>query len=255
MNFRTSELLKHKNISHGFFGRRGGQSRGIYKGLNVGLFSDDDFQSVTINRNLIAEALSGKTERLITLKQIHSSKVHIIKDTNDINTETEGDGLVTDQAGIVLCAQAADCAPVLFADPKAKIIGAAHAGWKGAFGGVIEATVSAMVALGATPRYICAAIGPCISQISYEVGPEFYEAITENDLLAVTCFSKGRADRWHFDLKAYCAMRLGRAGIGQIDVIADDTLTRPDDYYSYRYNQKQGISDYGRNASAITLKA
>ncbi len=238
------------NISHGFFGRGGGVSTGIYAGLNAGRGSDDNPQHVKENHNRIARALGTKRERLLCNHQIHSTKIVIAEKPWLFGEQPKADGIVTNVPGLAICALAADCAPVLFAAPRAGIIGAAHAGWRGALAGVTDSVVEAMVALGAKKNQIRAAIGPCISQKNYEVGPEFVgEFISDNLGNGVFFHSKGRHS--YFDLKAYLARRLSRAGVGRVSAISDCTYGQPGDYFSYRYNSHKGIADYGRNISVI----
>ena len=242
-------------LSHGFFGRQGGVSTGKYASLNTGRGSGDDPANVAENRKRVARAVGTKPERLISNHQIHSTKVVVIDKNNqtDISLAVpqKADAMVSDQAGIALSALSADCAPILFADMNAGIIGAAHAGWRGALAGVTDETVAAMVDLGAQRKNIIATIGPCLSVQHFEVGPEFVgEFITEN-LGNAKFFTSGKGDRSYFDIKAYLVRKLLAAGIGAAQALPDCTYGAHSTYFSYRYNCHNDITDYGRNISVI----
>jgi len=240
------------NISHGFFGRGGGVSTGIYSGLNAGRGSDDNPAHVKENHSRIASALGTQPAKLLCNHQIHSTKIIIAETPWRSGSQPKADGIVTKTPGLALCALAADCAPVLFADPQTGVIGAAHAGWRGALAGVTDAAIDAMVALGARRSQIRAAIGPCISQENYEVGPEFVgEFVSDN--LGNGVFFRPVGTHSYFDLKTYLTRRLKRAGLRHISVLPDCTYGQPQDYFSYRYNSHRGIADYGRNISAIII--
>lgn len=240
-------------LPHGFFGRRGGVSGGIYDSLNCGFGSRDDRAAVHENRARVASALGATT--LLSLHQIHSTRVVTVETPWQPGQGPEADGMVTRARGIALGTLSADCAPILFADVAAGVIGAAHAGWKGAIGGVAEATVAAMVAMGADPARIAAAIGPCIGAASYEVGPEFEARFIEMDGPAAARFFHLPApgSRAHFDLPAYVADRLTRAGIGTVDVLGLDTAADEGQFFSYRRTTHRGEPDYGREVAAIML--
>ncbi len=241
------------HLRHGFFGRRGGVSVGPFKSLNTGLGTSDDPARVTENRDRICRALGARGDRLATLRQIHSAKVVTLDASSDLTDRAEADALVTRTPGLVLGVLAADCAPVLLCDPKAGVAGAAHAGWRGAVAGVTDSTVEAMVALGANPFDIIAAVGPCLSQPSFEVGPDLVDAVLDASPWAETLFEPGKADRQHFDLKRYIQGRLARQGVAQTEALSEDTLTAQDDYFSYRGANAAGQKDAGRNLSAIVL--
>jgi polyphenol oxidase len=239
-------------IVHGFYGRQGGVSEGIYASLNAGPGSDDDAAAVLENRRRIAAGMGVTPDRLISAHQIHSSLVETV--SGPLKGERpKVDGLVSRCPNIAITILTADCTPVLFVDPTARVIGAAHAGWKGAIGGILEATVAAMVRLGASPARIVAAIGPCIAQDSYEVGPEFEQTFLEAAPDSARFFVPGDGDRRHFDLKAFCASRLRMAGVGVVDVLPDDTCADEARYFSNRRRNQRGEPDYGRNLSAIRL--
>ncbi len=235
---------------HGFLGRRGGVSSGIFASLNVGLGSSDDPAAVTTNRSRAIEAVAPNAE-LVTLYQIHSPKVVTI--TAPRAERPQADAMVTRTRGLLLGILTADCAPVLFADLAADVVGAAHAGWKGALGGVTDATVAAMEALGASRANIRAAIGPCIARKSYEVSEDFMTVFANDDPSNERFFAGGRAGHAYFDLEGYVAHRLYAAGVGTVDALGLDTLTDAERFFSYRRTTLAGEPDYGRQISLIGL--
>lgn len=250
----TQTLNDAAGIRHGFLTREGGCSQGIYGSLNCGYGSEDDGDSVRENRNRAVEKFGLANVTLITVHQIHSPNVVEVKSPWEPDKAPKADGMVSQREGIALGILTADCAPVLFADPEARVIGAAHAGWRGAKEGVLGATVEAMVSLGADTNTIRAAVGPCIRQQSYEVGPEFQSAFVEEDSEAETFFvPSSRADHFMFDLAGYVEQRLRDLGLRHIDVIDVDTYTDEDRYFSYRRATHRGEPDYGRGLSAILL--
>jgi polyphenol oxidase len=243
-------------IRHAFFTREGGVSEGLFASLNCGFGSGDDTAKVTRNRAIAADRLGLAEAQLITCYQIHSATVLTVEAPWRRDAAPRADGMVTDRPGIALGVLAADCAPVLFADAQAGVIGAAHGGWRGALGGVMEATVAAMRALGAQPARIHAGIGPCIAQDSYEVGPEFPVRFTEIDPVNERFFVAGaRPGHFHFDLPGYIAHRLGRLGLGAVADAACDTVAERQRFFSYRRACLTGERDYGRALAAITLGA
>ena len=237
-------------VAHGFLTREGGVSTGLVAGLNVGRGAGDDGDAVAENRRLAADAvLPGG--RLVTVYQVHSPDCVIVTDPWDEQGERpHADALVTDRPGLILGIVTADCAPVLFADRDAGVIGAAHAGWKGAHGGVIESTVAAMVQLGARRDRIVAAIGPCIGQPSYEVGEDFRANFAPED---AQFFIPGKAGHYQFALEHYVERQLRRAGVGTIDPLGLDTYSDPQRFYSYRRATHEGAANYGRQFSLIAL--
>ena len=244
----TSDALPFR---HGFFTRKGGASSGIFAGLNCGAGSSDLAEVVQINRARVAEALGLAPTALVGLHQVHSADVvHL---TAPPKAPVKADGMVTATPGLGLAILTADCQPVLFADPVARVIGAAHAGWRGAQGGVLEATVESMVALGAKRANIAATIGPTISQKAYEVGPEFFETFTDDDPTTQRFFAQGQGDRMLFDLPAYGLHRLRAAGVGQAHWTRHCTYSDPDRFYSYRRTTHAKEADYGRLISVIRL--
>ena len=239
-----------EGVPHGFLGRRGGLSTGIHAGLNVGLGSDDDAEAVQANRRLAAEAvLPGGT--LVTLYQIHSADAVTV--LGPIDGRPEGDALVTDRPGLALGILTADCAPVLLADRTAGVVGAAHAGWKGAIGGVTDAAIAAMEALGARRDRIAAAIGPCIARASYEVDESFIRRFGEHDPANERFFAPGRPGHYQFDLEAYVAHRLAAAGLNRIELLGLDTYADADRFFSFRRATHRGEPGYGRQVSIIGL--
>ncbi|OUS20605.1 polyphenol oxidase [Rhodobacterales bacterium 59_46_T64] len=238
-------------LRHGFFTRRGGASSGIFEGLNCGNGSTDQAEIVAINRARVAEAMQVAPDLLTGVHQVHSADV-VVVDGPD-TAYTKADALVTDRPGIALSILTADCQPVLFADPDAGVIGAAHAGWRGAMEGVLEATLDAMTGLGATRENITAVIGPTISQRAYEVGPEFFEDFIADDPDNSRFFAGGTGDRMQFDLPAFGLHRLRAAGVGHAEWIRHCTYHDPARFYSYRRTTHAGEADYGRLISAIRL--
>ncbi len=239
-------------LPHGFLGRRGGVSTGLAAGLNAGLGSDDDPAAVAENRARAARAvLPGAS--LVGLYQIHSPLCVTVAERWDDADRPEADAMVTDRPGLLLGILTADCAPVLLADRAAGVIGAAHAGWKGALGGVTDAAIAAMEALGAQRNRIAAAIGPCIGQQSYEVDEDFFLRFAAAAPQNSQFFVAGRAGHWQFDLEGYVASRLESAGISRVERLGLDTLTAPERFYSYRRASLAGDPSYGRQISLIGL--
>lgn len=244
----TSDALSPR---HGFFTRKGGASSGIFAGLNCGTGSSDQADIVAINRGRVAEAMGVALGNLVSVHQVHSPDVVTL--AAPLAEKPRADAMVTATPGIALAILTADCQPVLFADAKAGVIGAAHAGWKGAKGGVLEATLDAMEALGARREDTAAIIGPCISQGAYEVGPEFFESFTDDDPETRRFFANGKGDRMLFDLPAYGLWRLREAGIGHAEWTRHCTYADPARFFSYRRTTHAGEADYGRLISVIRL--
>lgn len=241
-----------QGVTHGFFTRRGGASSGVYAGLNCGNGSDDLRDAVELNRLRVAEAMGLAADNLVTVHQTHSADVVTV--TGRLAAPPpEADAMVCATPGIALAILTADCEPVLFADPGAGVIGAAHAGWKGAIDGVLEATVAAMVALGARRDNIAAVIGPTISQAAYEVGPEFAARFLDADPDNARFFAPGQGDRAMFDLPGYGLKRLAAAGIGHAAWTGHCTYGDPERFYSYRRSVHRMEADYGRLISTIRL--
>ncbi|MFI4965616.1 MAG: peptidoglycan editing factor PgeF [Caulobacterales bacterium] len=247
----TSKLLDAAGARHAFFTRHGGVSEGIYASLNVGLGSGDDPEAVRENRRRCAAHFGA--ERLVTAYQIHSATA-LVADGDWPAGPPQADGVVSGAAGVVCGALAADCAPLLLTDPQARVVAAAHAGWKGALTGVIEATVARMESLGADRNRLRAAVGPCIGPKSYEVGVEFLERFVHFDPAYSQFFSRGAApDKRLFDLPAFVLDRLAAAGVSACEWIGLDTCAEAADFFSNRRAFKRGEPDYGRLLSAIML--
>ena len=239
-------------VAHGFLGRTGGVSTGLHAGLNVGIGSDDDAAAVAENRRLASEAvLPGAA--LVTLYQIHSADCVTVRSPFEDRLRPRADALVTDRPGLALGILTADCAPVLLADKDAGVIGAAHAGWKGAIGGVTDATILAMEALGAKRERITAAIGPCIARASYEVDDAFARRFEAHDPANERFFAEGRDGHFQFDLEAYVAHRLASAGIGRVAMLGLDTYADEARFFSFRRATHRGEPGYGRQISVIGL--
>ena len=241
-------------IRHGFFTRQGGVSGGIYSSLNCGLGSNDDRALVSRNRDRVAEHLGASSGRIVTVYQTHSAIALTIDRPFPAGNVPKADALVTCKPGLAVAALAADCAPVLFADAKAKVVAAAHAGWRGALGGILESTIAAMVQLGAKRSEIHAAVGPCIHQEHYEVGPEFEAqfllAPSGNAAFFRIPAAKTKA---HFDLPGFVAHRLANAGIANVTPSPYCTYADPERFFSYRRTTHHGEPDYGRQISAIVV--
>lgn len=241
-------------VRHAFFTRRGGVSTGVYESLNTGPGSDDDPEAVQENRTRAAAVFRVGPERLLTAYQIHSAEVVTAK--APWPERPRADGVATATPGLVCGALAADCAPVLIADPEARVVAAVHAGWRGALGGVVEAAVSAMTALGAEPSRMAAAVGPCIGPASYEVGEDFLAAFQAGAPGSGRFFSAAeRPDKRMFDLPGFVLSRLAACGVFNAGWVGRDTYAEPEDFYSNRRAVHRGEVGYGRLLSAIMLKA
>ena len=244
----------HSSISHAFFTREGGVSEGVYASLNCGFGSGDETGRVERNRAIAASRLGVSADRLVSCHQVHGTVTITVERPWRREDNPRADGMVTAVPGIALGVLAADCAPVLFADPEARVIGAAHGGWRGALSGVMEATVSAMRTLGARADRIHAGIGPCIAQPSYEVGPEFETRFAAEDPGSGDFFLPApRPRHFQFDLPGYIAHRLTRLGLAGIERAPHDTAAEEDLFFSYRRACRRGEADYGRGLAGIAL--
>ncbi len=249
--FLTSPNLS--SVSHGFFTNQGGVSTGLYATLNCGWGSDDDKASVAENRSRVAAKLGTTLENFCSLYQIHGREV-VTVEKPWLRTELpRADAMVTKQKGIAIGVLAADCAPVLFADATAGVIGAAHAGWKGALAGVLQSTVDAMCALGAHKASIAAAVGPCIAQRSYEVGAGFRDTLLMEFAENGGFFGNSATGSYLFDLRGYVRSKLALAGITNINTLENDTYSEEDTFFSFRRTTHRKQQDYGRQVSAIML--
>lgn len=237
---------------HGFLGRAGGVSEGIYAGLNIGLGSDDDRDTIMENRRLATEGVFPGS-KLVTVHQIHSADVVTVTGPLPLDQRPQADAMVTDQPNLLLGILTADCVPVLFYDQQANVIGAAHAGWKGALGGVTDNVVTAMEKLGSHRGNISCAIGPCIAQASYEVDAAFRARFVDADAANDRFFAAGKPNHYQFDIEDYVAARLQAAGITRIDKLALDTYANEDRYFSYRRSCHRDEQGYGRHLSLIGL--
>jgi len=247
----SAQLSQQPGLAHGFFGRQGGVSEGIYASLNCGPGSRDVPEHVAENRQRLLADMGGKN--LVTLHQIHSA--HAVTVTKAWAQGPQADAMATNVPGLALGILTADCAPVLLADPIARVIGAAHAGWKGAVGGVTDSVLDTMIALGAERSRVIAAIGPCIAQANYEVGPEFRASVlARGDDAAQFFIPSSKADHWRFDLEAYVADRLTRADIGHIERLKTCTYAGEDSFFSFRRTTHRAEPDYGRQMSVIMLR-
>jgi YfiH family protein len=251
---QSSALSAFAGIRHGFFPRTGGVSTGCYESLNSGIGSNDVPAHVVENRARMASAIGVLPDRLISAYQIHSPVVVTVDAPWDANARPKADAIVTRASGLAIAVSTADCGPILFADGEAGVIGAAHAGWRGALSGVAEATIAAMERCGADRSRIVAALGPMIRQQNYEVGPEFVAQFAADDVSNERFFERApRAGHSLFDLAGYIAARLARAGIGHVDDLGRCTYAEPETFFSYRRSVHRGEPDYGRHLNAIAL--
>jgi hypothetical protein len=250
----THALLDKAGVRHGFFTRRGGVSTGIYDSLNTGLGSTDDPAAVAQNRQRVAAHMGGCADDLAACYQIHSSLARVAV-AGWKGDRPEGDATVTAVPGVICAVLTADCAPVLLADPDVGIVGAAHAGWKGALGGIVSSVVASMQALGAEPRRMVAVVGPCIAQSSYEVGADFQERFDHHDPGGARFFAPGTTpDKRLFDLPGFVLWRLEQAGVGEAVWTGHDTRVDEAQFFSNRRAYLNGEPDFGRMMSAISLR-
>lgn len=237
------------DVPHGFLTRAGGVSTGLLSGMNCGWGAGDDHAAVAENRHRGAQAVLPGAP-IVAVHQVHSAEVAVVTEPWDDDRRPAADALVTDRPGVLLAIVTADCAPVLLADSKAGVVGAAHAGWRGAHGGVVAACIAAMERLGARADRIAAAVGPCIAQASYEVDEGFPARFAEKD---ARFFAPGEPGHWQFDLPGYVAHRLGEAGVARVECLGLDTYADPARFYSFRRATHRGQPDYGRQMSLIGL--
>jgi YfiH family protein len=248
--FRSRAL---EGVAHGFVGRRGGVSTGICAGLNVGLGSADDRDSIRENRRRAVAAVAPGA-KLVTLHQIHSPEaIYVVAPYAD-DARPKADAMITDRPGLALGILTADCAPILLVDREAGVAAAAHAGWKGALGGVVEATVAGMERRGAARSRIAAAVGPCIGRRSYEVDEGFLRRFAAADPEHERFFALGREGHHQFDLEGFVLSRLAASGLTRIEALGEDTYSQPDRFFSYRRATHKGEGDYGRQIALIALQ-
>ena len=251
---QASSLGDLDRVRHGFLTRAGGVSRGIFEALNCGYSSGDQAERVERNRALALARIGAPAGSLCTVRQVHGAGVVVARAPEPGRPSRRADALVSDRRGVTLGVLSADCAPVLFADPEAGVIGAAHAGWRGALAGVLEATVRAMTQLGAGRARIRAAVGPCIGRASYEVGPDLQQPLLAEDPSSADLFDPvAGSDRLLFDLEAYVLRRLARAGIDDREALGADTFADEARFFSARRTRKAGGERFGLLLSAITL--
>ena len=248
---KSIRLKKYKYIKHNFFDRKGGVSQGIYESLNCGIGSGDNAKNIRKNLSIVKKRIGCKKNNLILLKQYHSNKCYFIKKNR--KKRIFGDGLITNQAGIALGILTADCAPILFFDKKNKIIGAAHAGWRGAYKNIMRNMINLFKKNGSNIEDLIAAVGPCISKQNYEVKTKFLNKFLRRDKKNIKFFQK-KTKRLYFDLTKYIKNQLKRLGVKEIDVISVDTYKSQNNYFSARYSKNNNLGDYGRNISIIMIK-
>jgi YfiH family protein len=254
MTSRAEFLTAGLPVPHGFFTRRGGVSEGPFASLNCSLSGHDRRENVLENRARAASVLGAEPAGLVGLTQVHGAECVTVDKPWRPGEGPRADAAVTCQPGIALGIVTADCAPVLFADKSAGVVGAAHAGWRGAVAGILESTLAAMVALGADRARVVASVGPCIAQASYEVGADLRDAVLGQDPATTRFFDPGvRPERWQFDLAGYCVARLRAAGIGLADALGADTLAQPDSFFSHRRRTLAGGGQIGHQISVITV--
>jgi len=246
-----AESLARAGVAHGFFTRVGGVSEGTYAALNCGLGSQDDADAVRENRARVAAHVGA--DNLVSVYQVHGTTAMVVEDAWPADVRPQADAIVTTRRGLAVGVLTADCAPVLFADAEAGVVAAAHAGWRGALDGILEATLAAMEQAGASRRHIIAAVGPCIGQAAYQVGPEFEQAFLQQDPASACFFERPEPGaRPHFDLAAYAQARLERAGVAG-NQMSKCTFADAAAFFSYRRSRAMGEPDYGRQISAIVL--
>ncbi|HEX2528748.1 MAG TPA: peptidoglycan editing factor PgeF [Geminicoccus sp.] len=250
---RTTTVLLDacQGIRHGFFGRQGGTSAAPYDSLNMALRTGDQREHVLANRRIVAESLGA--EHLVVARQVHGTTTVRVAEPWAADDAPEADALVTTVPGLAIAVTTADCAPILLCDPHARVVGAAHAGWKGALDGIVESVVAAMAEAGADPGRIAAAVGPCIQRRSYQVGPEFEARFLEADPASESFFTVGRGGRPYFDLESYVCLRLSRAGVTMVQASGLDTVAEPGRFFSYRRATLAGGGPFGTQASGIVI--
>lgn len=252
MNLDIVRAAALKGVPHGFFGRAGGLSTGAVAGLNCGMGSGDDPRTVESNRRLAADSIL-RGAPLASVYQIHSPAAVIVTEAAPYAERPQADAMATDRPGLLLGIVTADCAPILLADAEAGVVGAAHAGWRGATAGVTDQAIAAMISLGARVDRIAAAVGPCLAKASFEVGHEFAERLLADDPDNERFFGEGPGGKPHFDLEAYVVARLAAAGIHRIEAVGLDTYGQEDRFYSYRRATHRNEPAYGRQISLIGL--
>lgn len=254
MVLKASTLSAIRRVRHGFCTRHGGVSQGDYKSLNCGLSTGDQLNNVLINRRLALSAIDGTALTLLTAHQNHGNKVEIVEAPWKEKHRPTADALVTKTSGLAVGVLTADCAPILLADPSAGVVAAIHAGWKGMLAGIVETSVQALIDEGAEPTRTVAAIGPCIAQSSYEVGPEFHSLFLDADSGSQDFFVQAKRDsHFYFDCAGYVARKLDAIDVKKVDIMRYDTSSDPGRFFSYRRSRINGESTFGLSLSAIAL--
>ena len=251
--FFSKKLKKFKNLKHCFFSRKNGVSKGIYNSLNCGLGSNDDKKNVIQNINIVCKKLNFQKKPIITLNQTHSNKVVYFNNREKVKDKIVGDAIVTKLKNIGIGVLTADCVPILFCDPKKKIIGCVHAGWKGALNGIIENTMNKLLELNSNARDLVAAIGPCINHQRYEVGHDFYKKFVAQSKNNGRFFIISNDKKYLFNIRSYIEAKLIGLGIKNIDHIKMDTFSDKKNFFSYRRSKKDNDKDYGRCISVIIM--
>ena len=249
---KSKKLSRFKNIEHAFFNRLGGKSTGIFKSLNCGAGSLDNKKNVKKNLEVVSNKIKAKSKKIVLLNQVHSNKFHFISKSSKLNDKFEGDALVTDKKSIPIAILTADCAPILIHDESKKMIAAIHAGWKGAFKGIIKRVVKFMIKKGCSPLNMTAAIGPCISNNNYQVRDDFIKKFIEKDKKNIIFFKKTK-DKNYFNLNKYIHFQLKSINIKKIDIINKDTFNAKNNFFSARRSISRNENDYGRNISIIMI--
>ena len=250
---KSKKLSKFKSIEHAFFNRKGGKSNGIFKSLNCGLGSSDVKKNVKNNLKIVSNKIKNKSQKIVLLKQIHSNKFHFInKNSKNLNSKLIGDALITNKRNTAIAVLTADCAPILIHDENKNMVAAIHAGWKGAYKGIVEKVIKFMIKKGCSPKNITAVIGPCISVNSYQVKQNFIKKFILKSKKNKVFFSKIK-DKDYFNLNKYIYFQIKRLKIKKIDIIKKDTFITKNNFFSARRSIRQNKSDYGRNISVIMI--
>ena len=250
--FRSKKLSKFKGIEHAFFNRLGGKSNGIFKSLNCGLGSSDNKKNILNNLEIVSNKINAKSKKIILLNQVHSNKFYYISKNSKLNNKFEGDALITDTRNLPIAVLTADCAPILIHDEDKKMIAAIHAGWKGAYKGIIKKVINFMITKGCSPQNITAVIGPCISVNNYEVRDDLKKKFIKKDKKNIIFFKIDK-NKNYFDLNKYIHFELESLNIKKIDIINKDTFNAKNNFFSARRSISRNENDYGRNISIIMI--
>ena len=251
--FFSNQLTNISNLKHCFFSRKNGVSKGIYSSLNCGLGSKDDKKKVIQNINIVCKKLNYKKEKIITLNQVHSNKVVYLNNPKEVKDKIIGDAIVTHLSNVGIAILTADCVPILVCDPKKKIIGCIHAGWKGALNGIIENTIDKFVKFNCNLKDLVSAVGPCIGHKHYEVDHDFYKKFFTNSKNNDKFFTISKNRKYLFNIRSYINSKLIKLGISNIEHIKMDTFSDKENFFSYRRSIKDNEEDYGRCISVIFM--